>query len=146
MRLLIEEIRWTLHLMGRDDVKIVVSGGISERTVRELRDIVDAFGVGTSITYPRPVDMSMDIVEKHINGEWVPYTKRGKLPGARKVYRCGVLDYEITHWAEEPRRCSEELTKQWLANGRLVNELPTLREIHEYVIKQLHEIPEPEPA
>lgn len=146
MRLLIEEIRWTLHLMGRDDVRIVVSGGIGERTVRELREVVDAFGVGTSITYPRPVDMSMDIVEKLVDGEWVPYTKRGKLPGARKVYRCGALDYEITHWAEKPRRCSEELTKQWLANGKLVRELPSLRNIHEYVIEQLRSIPEPEPA
>jgi len=146
MKLLIEEVKWTLHIYGYDHVKIVVSGGISEETIIKLRDVADAFGVGTSITYPKPIDMSMDIVEVYKNNEWIPITKRGKLPGAKKVYKCDVLDYEVTSWNEKPKRCSENLMGKWLDKGRLVRKLPSVKEIRDYVLKQLSKVSEPTPV
>ncbi len=145
MRLLIEEVKWTLSLEGYDNVKIVVSGGVDEESIVRLRDVADAFGVGTSITYPKPIDMSMDIVEIFRNGSWVPITKRGKLPAAKKVYKCDVLDYEIVPWCREPSRCREPLMIKWLDNGKLVRKLPSASEIREYVLKQLEKVPEPQP-
>jgi nicotinate phosphoribosyltransferase len=145
MREIVEEIRWTLKALGYPDIKIVVSGGVNERTIVELRDVVDMFGVGTSIACPPPVDISMDIVEVLRDGRWVPVAKRGKLPGAKKVYRCGTLDYEVTLWNEKPRRCYEELLVKWLENGRLTRDYPEPTQIRDYVLAQLREVPEPTP-
>ncbi|TRM73313.1 nicotinate phosphoribosyltransferase, partial [Sulfolobus sp. B5] len=63
---IIQEIRWTLDINGYKHVKIFVSGGIDEDDVINLRDHVDGFGVGTSISFPPSVDFSADIVEKYI--------------------------------------------------------------------------------
>ncbi|HID72694.1 TPA: nicotinate phosphoribosyltransferase, partial [Candidatus Micrarchaeota archaeon] len=46
MKAIIEEVRWTLDIHGYKHVKIVVSGGIGEKELLELRDVADAFGVG----------------------------------------------------------------------------------------------------
>lgn len=144
MREIVEEIRWTLKALGYPSVKIVVSGGVNERAIVELRDIVDMFGVGTSIASPPPVDISMDIVEVCRDGVWRPIAKRGKMPGAKKIYRCGVLDYEVTLWNERPSRCSEEILLKWLENGTLTRDYPTPSEIRSYVLAQLMEVPEPQ--
>ncbi|MEM0065674.1 MAG: nicotinate phosphoribosyltransferase [Sulfolobales archaeon] len=144
MREIVEEIRWTLKALGHPNIKIVVSGGVNERSIVELRDVVDIFGVGTSIAFPPPVDISMDIVEVYRNGAWRPIAKRGKMPGAKKVYRCGVLDYEVTLWNERPSRCLEDILLKWLENGVLVRDYPTPSEIRNYVLDQLKEIPEPQ--
>ncbi|WP_456327314.1 nicotinate phosphoribosyltransferase, partial [Archaeoglobus sp.] len=74
MRKIVEEVRWELDIRGRRDVKIVVSGGLSLKDVIELRDLVDAFGVGTAIAGAKPIDFAMDIVERE--GKFV--AKRGK--------------------------------------------------------------------
>lgn len=145
MKSIIQEIRWTLRLAGREDVKIFVSGGVGEKALYELRDVADGFGVGTSITYPPSVDMSMDIVEKEINGEWVPYSKKGKFPGAKNVFRCGTLDYEIRRFGEEPERCEENIMIKWIENGQIVREPPSIEDIRKYVLDQLADVPEPEP-
>ena len=142
---IIKEIKWTLKLIGREDIQVIVSGGIDEPEIVRLREVADGFGVGTSITYPRPIDFSMDIVEKLINGEWVPYTKKGKYPGAKAVYRCGTLDYEVVRLGSKPVRCGEELMLKWIDRGEIVRNLPEVSQVREYVLKQLEEIPEPEP-
>lgn len=145
MREIVEEIRWTLKALGYPNIKIVVSGGVNERSIVELRDVVDMFGVGTSIASPPPVDISMDIVDVYRDGAWKPIAKRGKMPGAKKVYRCGVLDYEVTLWDEKPSRCSEDVLLKWLENGSLIRNYPTPSEIRSYVVLQLKEVPEPQP-
>ncbi len=142
---LIEEVKWVLRLQGCENVKIVVSGGISEKAVIELRDVVDMFGVGTAITHPPHVDMSMDIVEVMRNGEWLPISKRGKLPGAKKVYRCDVLNYEIVPWNEKSSKCTEDVFIKWLDEGKLVRKLPSPHELRKYVLEQLKKVPEPNP-
>ncbi len=146
MKEIVEEIRWVYRLLGVEGkVKIVVSGGIDEKALIELRDVVDGFGVGTSITYPPPIDMSMDIVEILRNGEWVPYSKRGKMPGAKAVFRCGTLNYDLTRLGSASSKCSENIMVKWLENGRLVRELPDIKSIRNYVLKQLEAVTEVEP-
>ncbi|AEB94711.1 nicotinate phosphoribosyltransferase [Metallosphaera cuprina] len=135
-RKIIQEIRWTLNLHGYSNVKIIVSGGLDEAQIVELRDYVDGFGVGTSVAFPSSVDFSADIVEKFIEGKWVPITKRGKWPGFKQVFRCGNKDY-IVPWANE--MSCEPLVKKYMENGKMVRELPTPKEIREKVISQLKE-------
>jgi len=136
MRAIIEEIRWTLKLHGFD-VPIIVSGGLDEEKVRELRDVADAFGVGTSIAFPPSVDISADIVEVFENGRWVPRSKRGKWPGFKQVFRDKCFNDVIAPWGKEGK--GRPLLEKVMENGELVVKLPPLKEIREYVLEQLKE-------
>ncbi|MEZ0290538.1 MAG: nicotinate phosphoribosyltransferase [Sulfolobales archaeon] len=143
MRKIVEEVRWTLNLMNRSDVKIYVSGGIDEKEVIELRDLVDGFGVGTSIAFPPSIDLSMDIVEIERDGRWEPIAKRGKLPGAKQVYICSENRRKIMiPWSQTPPKCSDNsdpqpLLKKYMSRGKIVEELPKPLDIRAYVLEQL---------
>ena len=146
MRLIVEEVRWTLDIHGYKNVKIVVSGGIDEKEIVELRDIVDAFGVGTSIAMPPSVDISADIVEVFEDGAWKPVTKRGKLPGAKQVYRKRPGLNDIVTLLEKPGDIPDGYTpllRKYIDNGELVESLPDINTIRNYVLEQLREVPEP---
>ena len=148
MRRIVEEIRWTLDIHGYKNVKIIVSGGLNEDSIAELRDIVDAFGVGTSIAFPPSIDISMDIVEVKRGDKWIPITKRGKLPGMKQVYRCKPLNDVIVPWGETPSHvCSDgseprPLLEKVMEKGRIVTELPSVEDMREYVLSQLEELSE----
>ncbi len=145
MRKIVKEVRWLLKLLGREDVKIVVSGGLDEDSIKELRELVDIFGVGTTIAFPPSVDISMDIVEVYDEaaGRWVPITKRGKLPGFKQVYRCiEEMKDEVTKYGEEPSiKCEKggpvPLLEKYVEDGKLVRDLPTDDEVRRYVLEQL---------
>jgi len=145
MRLIVEEVRWTLDIHGYKNVKIVVSGGIDEKEIVELRDIVDAFGVGTSIVMPPSVDISADIVEVFEDGAWRPVTKRGKLPGAKQVYRKRPGLNDIVTLLEKPGDIPDGYTpllRKYINSGELVESLPDINSIRNYVLEQLREVPE----
>ncbi|MGM0398346.1 MAG: nicotinate phosphoribosyltransferase [Halobacteriota archaeon] len=80
---IVRETRWELDAHGYEDVGIFVSGGLGPAELRRLREYVDGFGVGGYISNADPVDFALDIVET--DGE--PAAKRGKLTGAKQVYR-----------------------------------------------------------
>ncbi len=148
MRAIVEEVRWTLDLHGYKHVKIVVSGGIDEKSLVELRDIVDAFGIGTSVSFPPSIDISADIVEIEENGKWVPFTKRGKLPGAKQLLRRRPGLNDIVKPFEKGciPQGYEPLLVKYIENGKIVRRLPSLEEIRKYVIEQLKEVDEPTPV
>jgi nicotinate phosphoribosyltransferase len=144
MKDIVEEIRWTLDINGFKNVKIIVSGGLDENSIANLRDIVDGFGVGTSIATAPSVDLSMDIVEIDRGNGWEPYTKRGKLPGAKKVYSCKPLEYYIKYWDDQDIPVCKDLSDKpknlmvkYIENGKLIEELPSLDQIRNYVLNQL---------
>ena len=83
MKAIVEEVRFELDIRGYEDVEIVVSGSLDDNAVSELRDVADAFGVGTFISAAKPIDYALDIVER----EGVPCAKRGKLGGRKQVWR-----------------------------------------------------------
>ncbi len=146
---IVKEVRWTLKLMGREDVKIIVSGGVDEEQAKRLRDYVDAFGVGTAIAFPPSIDISMDIVEvfDEKTNRWIPITKRGKLAGFKQVYRClDEMRDEVVPWGEKPAtRCRDgsepvPLMRKYIDNGKLVERVPSDDEIRSYVIRQLEKV------
>jgi len=143
IRAIVEEVRWTLDIHGYRNVKIVLSGGVDEETIARLRDIVDVFGVGTSIAFPQSVDISADIVEVYSDGVWKPLTKRGKLPGAKQLYRKrpGLNDYiGLLDKSNPPGEDYKPMLKKYIDNGELVEDLPKLDDIHNYVLDQLKEV------
>ncbi|RLF87532.1 nicotinate phosphoribosyltransferase [Thermococci archaeon] len=135
---IVEEVRWELDLRGYEHVKIFLSGGLDEESLRELADVADAFGVGGSIASAKPVDFSLDIVE--VEGK--PLTKRGKLSGRKQVYRCENGHYHRVPAEKKLEKCPlcgarvEPLLKPLIENGEIVAELPKAREIREYVLEQ----------
>ncbi len=141
IRKLLQEIRWILDINGLKSAKIILSSGVDEDTVLQTRDLVDIYGVGTAIAFPPSVDMAFDIVEK----EGKPYSKRGKLPGRKQVYRCkNCFRDEIRLFNEEPpEKCKycggevEPLLKKYIEKGKLVRELKSEKEVKKLVLDQL---------
>jgi nicotinate phosphoribosyltransferase len=143
MQMIVKEVRWVLDLHGYKNVKIFVSGGIDEKEVVALRDLVDGFGVGTSIAFPPSIDFSMDIVEVMRDGKWIPISKRGKLPGFKQLYRCpNSLEDHVLPWGSESPLCNDgskarPMLELYMSRGKIVKDLPTPREIRNYVLDQL---------
>uniref|UniRef100_A0A7C2ZQK3 nicotinate phosphoribosyltransferase n=1 Tax=Ignisphaera aggregans TaxID=334771 RepID=A0A7C2ZQK3_9CREN len=144
IRLIVEEIKWTLKVHGYDNVKIVVSGGVDEEQIARLRDVVDVFGVGTSIAFPPSIDISMDIVEVYDEkeGAWIPISKRGKLPAIKQLYRCTPI---VEDYIDVPNRkiyCKDgreatPMLKKVVEKGSILTEIPSIDKIREYVLDQL---------
>jgi len=143
---IIEEIRWELNLRGFGHVKIFVSGGLDERGILELNPVVDAYGVGTSITNARVIDFAMDIVE--IDGK--PLAKRGKMSGSKSVLRCLKCHQDQMVPLKEGRdstvrgsnRCScggrlKEILLPFMKDRKILWDLPSPQAIREHVLKQL---------
>jgi len=146
---IVKEARWTLDLLGYKHVKIVVSGGIDEEQIAELKEYADFFGVGTAIACPPPVDFSFDLVAKYDEktGEWKPISKKGKLPGRKQVYRCeNCFEDYLVPWNKSLGKCSKcggkvkPLLKLYVDNGKIVRELPPARKVREYVLEQLSKV------
>jgi len=144
MRSLVEEVRWALDLEGGKHVKIFVSGGLDEEEICRLRDIVDGFGVGSSIAFPPSIDISMDIVEVKRGEKWEKIAKRGKLPGAKTVYACNnIVNHVVVLWGSKPpRTCRNprQMLVEYIREGKLVRRLPSLDEIRKYVFEQLEQL------
>ena len=77
---------------------------------------------------------------------WKPITKRGKLPGARILYKCGSTLRVGLLGREPPCSGAEMLHKQYLDSGRLVGPLPGIEEIRGYVLEQLRSLDTMPPA
>jgi nicotinate phosphoribosyltransferase len=143
---IIEEIRWELNLRGFGHVKIFVSGGLDEKRILSLNPVVDAYGVGTSITNARVIDFAMDIVE--VEGK--PLAKRGQMSGSKSVLRCSGCSQDLMvpfenrkgRSGQRLKRCPcgghvEELLLPLIQNKRVLQDLPTPQAIRKYVLEQL---------
>ncbi len=144
IRKILQEIRWILDVNGLKHVKIVLSSGVDEETIINTRDLVDIYGIGTAIAFPPSIDLAFDIVEK----EGKLYSKRGKMPGRKQVYRCKNCFNDTIRLFNSPppekcEVCGSEvfpLLKKYIENGKLVEEIKSDREIKKYVLEQLKKI------
>ncbi len=116
-RKIIEEVRWELNIRNKENVRIVVSGGLSLEDVLNLKDIVDAFGVGTSIAGAKPVDFALDIVERE--GKFA--AKRGKRSGMKQIYRdWEQLEDEVRLFNSKPPEGKETIIQKYIENGEII--------------------------
>ena len=142
---IIKEVRWELDLRGFKNVKIYVSGGLDDESVRTFSDAgADGFGVGTTVSNAPSVDFAMDIVE----AAGKPVAKRGKLGGRKEVWRCVqcLLEYVVTEHAPAPvcRKCgskTQRMLERMLEKGRVTESLPSPDTIRQNVIHQLAKLP-----
>jgi len=132
MRKIVEEVKWELKIRGREDVKIIISGGTDIGDILGLRDIVDAFGVGTSISAAKPIDFALDIVERE--GKFV--AKRSKRGGMKQIYRdWNLLKDEVTLFNQDTGG-KEPLLKKYIENGKIVLDTD-MEEARKLVLKQI---------
>ncbi|MFQ5823158.1 MAG: nicotinate phosphoribosyltransferase [bacterium] len=137
---LMKEIRWELDLRGFQHVKLFISGGLDEENILKYNEVADAYGIGTSISNAPILDFAMDIVA--IEGK--PMAKRGKLSGAKEVWRCPkCMTTVVTPESNECKKnckCGltyEMLLKPLVDSKVLLRELPKPDAIRKYVLKQL---------
>jgi nicotinate phosphoribosyltransferase len=116
---IIKEVRWALEELGRENVDIVVSGGITPDTMRDLREIVDGFGVGSYISNASPLDFGLDIVE--VDGE--PIAKRGKYSGVKEVYRTPTAEHQVISAEKEVPATWTNLMEPLIRDGEIVREI-----------------------
>jgi len=135
---ILEEIRWELDIRGFKDIKLVVSGGLSEDDIIHLRDIADSFGVGTTISSAPVLDYALDIVE--IEGK--PTAKRGKRSGAKTVMRCSRCGKDRIVPEPEGRKASgceecggscEDIMVQAISSGRVLYDFPPAKVLRDRV-------------
>jgi len=138
---ILEEVRWELDVRGFEDVKIVVSGGLDEDNVSDLKNIVDVFGIGTAISGASVIDFSLDIVE--IEGEKI--AKRGKMSGAKKVLRCSncfgdkvVLENRkaSNYKCDKCNSIYKEIFIDAIKDGKILYDFQSASDIRESVMKQ----------
>ncbi|MCW4020312.1 MAG: nicotinate phosphoribosyltransferase [Candidatus Bathyarchaeota archaeon] len=145
---IVREVRWELDVRGYERVKVFVSGGLDEETVKMLGEAgAEAFGVGTSISNAPTVDFAFDIVE--VEGK--PAAKRGKLSRKKQVWRCQscFTDVVLPFSAPKPEcpKCGGEtvaMLRPLIKNGEVSSDLPRASEIREYVLRQLGRLQSPE--
>ena len=118
LRHILREVRWELDARGHEDIGIFASGGIGPAAIRDLRDVADGFGVGSYVSNADPLDFALDIVE--VEGE--PAAKRGKLGGAKAVYRSPDGGHHIGLADREGPDDGEPLFEPLLRDGELVRE------------------------
>jgi len=140
IRRILEETRWTLDLNGFSHVKLALSSGMDEYRIADVVDLVDIFGVGTSIACAPSVEFAFDIVE--IDGKAT--AKKGKLPGRKEVYRCQTcFQDQLVPSERKLESCPicggdlKSLLRPLMKSGRMLWELPKPREIRTYVLQQL---------
>ncbi|GAB4250576.1 nicotinate phosphoribosyltransferase [Deferrisoma sp.] len=146
---IVEEVRWELDLRGFGHVGIFLSGGLTEDDLRELRPLVQGFGVGTSISAARTVDFSMDIVE--VEGE--PRAKRGKRSGRKDTLGCPLcLASRVVPRGRRPtERCPcggdwEVRTVELVRDGEIVVPAETTPVVRDRVLAQLQLLAREEPT
>ncbi len=140
---IMQEVRWELDLRGFKNVKIFASGGLDDEKIAHLNEYADAYGVGTYISSAPVVDFSFDLIQ--VSGK--PFAKRGKMSGAKQLWRCErCLTSELTPKDEKPAEpciCGGEwvaMLKPLVRAGKIVRDLPTAKEIREYVLYQLGQL------
>jgi nicotinate phosphoribosyltransferase len=111
---ILQELRWKLDARGHEDIDIFASGGIDPETMREVRDVVDGFGIGSHVSDADPVDFSLDIIE--VEGERA--VKRGKVGDRRLPYRTPDGEHALAHHGESIE--GEALLEPLIEDGDLV--------------------------
>jgi len=135
-----EEIRWELNIRGFEHVKLFASGGLDEKKLSELSNVIDGFGVGTAISNAKVMDFSMDIVE--IDG--APFSKKGKMSGFKFAYSCPsclTQTYDINKNKKIVcPKCNTDMkmiTKKFMENGKIISPLPSVDEIRNKILSKL---------
>lgn len=130
MRKLVQEVRWELAARGGKNVRIIVSGGVDENDVVELRDYVDGFGIGGSIADAPVIDFCDKVVQVEGAKGQILRAKRGDLSGRKNVFRNLRTFTDIVTIRERPPSSRyKPLLTPLIRNGRIVRKFDSIEKI-----------------
>ena len=144
-RKIVEEVRWELDIRGAEDVKIIVSGRLTEDDMNEMGKLVDGFGVGTAVAYPPGIDFSAKIVEVKEDGEWQHRGKRGGLGGRKAVFRSKGYKDTVT-LAGRGTSEGESMLNPAMKNGKITAGFRGVGELRSRTIREIAEVVRAEPS
>jgi len=145
-RKIVEEVRWELNARDGKHVKIYVSGGLDEEEIKHLSDIVDGFGVGTSVSSARSIDFSFKIIEVIEDGRRIYRAKRGDIAGSKQVYRDHGFHDIVTLVDKKAPDGYKPLLTNLIVNGKIVREFKNVREIRERALENLRKFANVQPT
>lgn len=146
MKKLVQEVRWELEARGAKNVKIIVSGGIDESDIIELREYVDGFGVGTSISAAPVIDFCDKIVElRDENGKRIFRAKRGDLAGKKIVYRDPKTFIDTVTVEPTEIRGKVNLLTPLLRRGKIVRKFRSLDDLRENTTRHVRKASSADP-
>lgn len=152
-----KRVRQILDQAGMTDTKIIVSSDLDEYRITELLAAgapIDMFGVGTqlSVSYDAPTLGGVyKLVEQVVDGQ-VQYkmklsAEKATYPGRKQIWRRfderGHCLHDIIGLMDEdpPEEGTVPLLKQYMRNGRICVQYPTLKEIQEAARAHLARLP-----
>jgi nicotinate phosphoribosyltransferase len=147
------KVRKILDENGCKDVIIVASSDLNEYKIKNLLDNhapIDAFGIGTELVTSRD-DPALAAVYKLVEYQGKPRIKTSEdkltYPGKKQLYRLYDNDEKFikdTITLEEelkPPHC-EILLNQILDKGKLLVDIPNLKEIQQYYLQNINKLPD----
>ncbi len=139
LKKIVQEVRWELEARGGKNVKIFVSGGLDEAEINDLRDWVDGFGIGTSISTSPVMDFGGKIVLlEDDKGNKTLTAKRGDLSGVKNVFRdYASLTDVITLDSKPPSKNYRPLLQPLIRNGAIVRDFIPVDELRERTVKKV---------
>ena len=138
MLAIIDEVRWELDSHGYDNVKILLTGGVTREDIIASRQYVDAFGVGGAIANASVIDFGMDIVEI----EGVPQAKRGKRSGVKQVYELPGGEHQVLPLIRKATAGENPLIEPFIKDGVIVKG-SDMQVARERVLERLRTISSP---
>lgn len=139
LKKIVQEVRWELKIRNAKDVKIIVSGGLDESDIIELRDWVDGFGVGTSVSTAAVIDFGGKIVQVEENNKNILRSKRGDLSGRKFVYRNGKFEDLVTLNKTAPKNRRPLLTPL-IRKGKIVRNFRSIDSLRERTKKLVERV------
>ena len=140
-----KEARKMLDEAGFSDAIILVSGGLNEYKIEQylLQGApVDGWGVGTELAVSADMpylDCAYKLVEYAGKPKMKKSVRKVTLPGKKRVCRKNGLHDLITLYDE---KCEEEdKLRSAMKNGSLAAPLPTLEEIRQRAVENIHSLP-----
>jgi len=139
LKKIVQEVRWELKARGGKDVKIFVSGGLDEAEITDLRDWVDGFGIGTSISTSPVLDFGGKIVLLEDDaGKRTLTAKRGDLSGVKNVFRdYSTLTDVITLDSKPPSKNYRALLQPLIRNGAIVRDFIPVDELRQRTVENV---------
>ena len=143
LKKIVQEVRWELEIRGGKNVKIFVSGGLDEGEIVALREWVDGFGVGTSISTSPVIDFGGKIVsvEDEKTGKWIFRSKRGDMAGVKYVFRDPSSFTDVVTLAKDPPSSQYlALLKPLVRNGQIVRDFIPLDELRNRTVETVSQV------
>jgi nicotinate phosphoribosyltransferase len=147
MKKIVQEVRWELAARGGKHVKIIVSGGIDEKDVLEMRDFVDGFGIGGSIADASIIDFCDKIVRLEGRSGSILRAKRGDLSGVKNVWRdLRTFTDVVTLRDRPPSKGYKALLSPLIRNGNIVREFDDVDKLRRRTTGMVEKVCSVEPS